>query len=342
MDNLSLMFQNGMGPLASLNMGRQMVADKQMAAEDLKAKQLANQNTATMNPLNAQFRQGQIAEQQAQLPGIVGDSQVKASAGQTEAATTGAKIAQRLSSLSNQVGVDKMQALGREGEIALKAAQVLKQYPPSHHKEVLSQAMQAFGGDPNSPLIAGVMKMPDAEVQKSLEALGTGMSMASSDYMQKSALQDSQNKSHERIADTNAAAQIYTAKINAASRESAAKARASAVKHMNSDQAFNYLASIPDSERTPDEQAWMEKVSKQRLAERAAGANAVAPTVLNQATPTQNALNTASQITNPQASAPPPSADVGNMAKQAWGAYEPDKYQYRVGPNGKLQRAPLR
>jgi hypothetical protein len=33
-------------------------------------------------------------------------------------------------------------------------------------------------------------------------------------------------------------------------------------------------------------------------------------------------------------------AAIQSGAMQAWGRYEPDKYEYRVGPNGKLQRKP--
>lgn len=312
--DLNTMFQNGMGPYAALQAGRQVVADRQMGDANLRAKQLENEQTAAMNPLNQQFRQGQIAQQGAELPGIQGQSASLASQGQVDTATTSAKVAQRLSSLSNQVGVDGMEKMGREGAMALQASQALAQYPPALHKEVLPKLLAQYGMDPNSPMVAGILKMPDEMVQKSLSTLGSGMALASKDYLQKSALQTDDNKSKERIADTHAAATIYSAKIMAASREAAANARAGAMKHMSVDQAIAMLETTAD--RSPEEDQQLVALKKQQLQARAAGAQAVAPTMLGQDTPLQAAAKAAGEPPASQAAPPAQSPTPHGKVKQ--------------------------
>lgn len=70
------------------------------------------------------------------------------------------------------------------------------------------------------------------------------------------------------------------------------------------DQKFAMLSSVPESERTPEENSQLEMISAQRISERTASAPAIASNVLQQKTPQQTALETAKTIT-------------GNKGKQA-------------------------
>lgn len=307
MSNLELMFNNGMKSLGSINLGRQMQADKQKEAEDLRTKQLANENSATMNPLNAQFRQGEIAQQAATLPGIQGQSQSLGAKGQEDAALVTQKIAAGFSKFSTQIGEDGMKKMGTEGARASQIAQTLSQYPPALHKEVLAKAVQAYGGDPKSPVYAGLLQAPDDQVQKGLEILGKGMSLASGEYMQKAALAGQNDASQERIGAGNNQASIRVAEINAEAKKAAAQSRASVMKHMNTDQKIAALSDLRASgEASQGELDQLEMLMKQKVLERSASASGVAPTVLGQATPTENAVSSVEGILNkkPQQEAP--------------------------------------
>lgn len=287
MGALDLMFQNGMKSTGSYALGQQLANEQQMNAAKLQEQQLANENAATMNPLNAQFKQSQIDQMQAQLPGIVGQSKSQVAQGDYDAETNAKRIASRLSDLDNQIGVNGMQQMGRDGEAALALASSLDQYPTYMHKEVAANAIKQYGGDPSSPLFAGIFSGADTDVSKKLKAVGSGMAMASSSYMQKNALQEAELKNRANIAAGNNATTIQAAKISAESRLAAAQARAQAVKHMNTDQAIAYLEM--QSDRTPEEDQHLRNLKEQRLKERAAGANAVPATILGQPTPLQNA-----------------------------------------------------
>lgn len=307
MGALDLMFQNGMKSTGSYALGQQLANDQQMNAAKLQEQQLANENAAVMNPLNQQFKQGQINEQQAQLPGLVGQSQTLASQGQVEAATTPYKIAQRISSLSNQIGVDKMQQMGREGQIASQAAEITKNYPPALHKEVYEKVYTQLGGDPNSPVLQGILKADDGNVVNIASTLGQGMALASHDYQQKLALQKDDNASKERIEDERAAAQIYTAKIAAESRKAAADARAKAMAKIPKTE--DKIAILEEAEAngtaTPEESDLLRRLKTHVYNEKTLAAPAVAPTVLNQETPTDRAKRLANGGSGQPATKPP-------------------------------------
>jgi hypothetical protein len=295
---LNTMFQNGMGNLAALQMGQQSGLDRQGMQADLMSKQLANQQTQqqinqadVMNPLNAQFMQGRLAAQQAELPGIVGQSQSTAAQGQYDTQVLGKKVAARLSQLGDQIGSDGMRKLGRTGEIAMQTAQILSQYPPALHKQLAPQIMQQFGVDPNDPVLKGVENMPDSEVVKSLATLGSGMSMASGDFLQKSALEAQRTAAQRDIATGNNETQRYVADTAANSRIQAAEKRVQSMyAKMNTDQKISTIEDeIAEGTASPARVEELHRLQAQRLKERAAGANALPAQMTGQSTPLQNA-----------------------------------------------------
>lgn len=289
--DLNTMYQNGMGNFASMNAGRQVGLDQARSLADLQAVQMQNDQSAIMNPLNAQFKQGQIAEQQAQLPGFVGQAQTLASQGQVDQSTTSAKIAQRLSSYTNQIGSDGVQKMGREGAIASQVAAVLQNYPPALHKEVAAKAWASFGGDPNSTVLASIEHMPDGQVAQDLGTLGKGMVMASGEYLQKAALEKTKLDSEEKIAAGHDTTSTTNARIMADSRVQAASARMTTMmQHMNMDQKISYLSDlVAQGTATDGERQELADLKKQQLMKPAVGANGVAPAVMGLPTPMQNA-----------------------------------------------------
>lgn len=357
---LNTMFQNGMPSMAAMQLGRQMPVDNQMMKEKLLEQQLQNQRTQVMNPLDAMMKQQQIEQtkqtieqMKAQLPGIEGQSKSLSAQGDYDTQTLSSKIASQLSKVTTQMGEDGVKRMGQEGTRILQVSQALDQYPPALHKEVLAKTLSAYGGDPKSPMIQGIMQMPDAQVKASLEAMGKGMAMASADYMRESALHDKDNASREKVADLHAAGQIYSAQLGADSRKSVAETQAEARM-----KAAEARAKAAMSQLSPDKQivllenekrngtldadgeAELQRLKAHVYTTRAAGANALPAQMVGEKTPIQNA-QAAAGMAQPQASigAEP---DLSKYMQEHGMPYEPDKYMYKLDPaTGKVFKAPL-
>jgi hypothetical protein len=333
MDSLEMMYKMGLKNQAAYQLPQQMQRDQAVAAEDLRTKQLANQQSMVMNPLNAQFKQGEIDQQQAQLPGLQGQAQSLAAQGQYDTQMLSSKVAAGISKNAAQIGDDGMKKLGHNGEIALKVSQMLAQYPPALHKEVAAKAFQTYGGDPD--VIQGILNMPDAAVAKGIAVMGQGMAMASSAYLQDKAKNDADNASRERVGAGNNAATIKAAQIMADSRLAAAKARASVIKNLKPEDQITALSGIPAEERTPEEQAQLTQLTQYMLSKAAAGSNQVAPQVMGQQTNQQTAQATGAAIFGggqPTAQPAGAASDIATYAKQKGLPYDPANYDYKIDP----------
>lgn len=298
MGTLDTMFQNGMRASGAMALGQQLPVEQQTNQANLQSLQLANQQSQVMNPLNAQFMQGRIQGQdlanqttEAQLPGVQGQSQSLVAQGKYDNDTNAQRIAGRLSDIANQIGVNGVMKMGRDGAIASQVAVELAQYPPSHHKEALPKLIEQYGGDPNSPTFQGLMQMPDGDVAKAAATLGKGMTMASGEYMQKQALQSDELKNRASIAAGNNAATIEAAKISAASRVQAAEKRAEQMmSHMNTDQKMAFLSDrIASGDATDGEKAQYQDLQNKKKEQRAAGINPLAANMTGTPTPVQQA-----------------------------------------------------
>lgn len=338
---LQLMFQNGMPSMAAMNMGQGMAADREMAAQKLRAATMENDQSAVMNPLNAQFRRGQIDQQGAELPGIQGVSQSRAAQGSEDTQLLASKVAEKISNMQTQIGANGMQQMGQDAEKLLHAAQIIKQLPPAMQKQAFAKAMQQYGGSADNPMFKGLMQAPDAEFQKSAEALGQGMALSSSKFVQTQTAALSHQASQASISAADNTSREKIAQIQADSRKAVAETRLKATKHMSTDQAIAFLTMAPD--RTPAEEDQLIALRKQKLEERAAGANAVAPNVLGQDNPLMAAAKAA------EASRTKPGTGHGDldqhelfskMAAAQKLPYDTSKFKYRIGPNGQLQSAP--
>lgn len=336
--DLSTMYQNGMGATASL-MGGQMASTAQAQdAEKLKQMQLETAQSATMNPLNAQFKQGQIAQQGAELPGIQGQSASLVARGNEDMQTMASNIAAKLSSAATRIGNDGMVQMGQDGEKLSHAAAIIANYPPALQKQMFLKAIQQYGGNVQSPMFQALMQAPDEGFQKAASTLGSGMALAGQKYAQESATAATHMQGQKDIAEGHDKTSVRVAEITAASREAAAKARAGAVKHMTTDQQIAFLTGIPVGDRTEAEQAQLIAISKQRIAEKTATANAVTPTIVGQKTNQQIGNETAENIhgsTNTQHSQP----DIATAAKAQWGGeYDPATYDYRMSNGVALRK----
>lgn len=344
--DLSSLYSNGAGASASLMAGQQFADQRAASAEALRAQQLANQGTAAMNPLNALFRQGQVNQQSAELPGIVGDSQSRAAAGQEAMQVLPQKVAAKFSQLATQIGADGMQQMGQDGEKLSTLSAAIKQLPPALQKDAFVKGYQAYGGNVQSPTVQALMQTPDAQFQSALEVTGKGMALAGSKYMQQSALQKQGEDMHERVAKGNNETSIEVAKLNAQARVDAAEKRATAMGQKVD--VLQQLLKVPMAQRDAEWNAQYTSAMESLTTLKAATGGDLAAAMMGGGRPVttdQRTTSTIDKVTNMNGGAKPnPQSDSpdihGAVTKAGWD-YEPDKYIYRINPQtGLAQRKP--
>lgn len=341
---LAMMFNHGMNGLAAQQMGRQLVTGQSQDEANLQSTQLANQNAAVMNPLNQQFRQGQIDQQAAELPGIQAKSDY-------DTDTVASKIATTLAQNSAAIGDAGIHQMRQEAEKLGQVNAVLSQFDPSVHKELLPKIMQQYGLNTDTPMAQALINTPPQYVQSMVGGLAKGMAEGTQAYYAntgqqaqaqtfKAAEDDKHYTNQKEIAAGNNAATIRAAEIQAESRKAVAQARAQAMSEiLGTDKAIARLE-MKGHSRTPEEEDTLESLKRQRLQERAAGANAVAPNVLGQKNPLEAAAEAAKprpregsvdQLQN--------ESQIAALAQKQGYAYEPAKYDYKI-IGGVLHRKP--
>lgn len=291
---------------ASQAFGTQVGMDQQMMQQKLRAAQLENDNSAAMNPLNQQFRQGQVAQQGAELPGVQAQSSMLGDQAKVSHDTLSQQVATKLSGMSAQIGVDGMKRLGADGEIMNQAAEAVKNVPPVMRVNALQSMIKQYGGDPNNPIYQGFYKTDPNKLPEALAVTGKGMALASQSYLQKASLDMQERNSREKIATGNNNTSIEVAKIQAASRETVAKERSQAVKHMTVGQGITYLTMLPD--RTSEQDTQLAKLITAQKEIGAAGSNALAAQVLGLMSPQEIAAQ--GGTATPQAKPNTPSKQV--------------------------------
>lgn len=262
MDSLSLMYQMGLKNQAAYALPQQLQNDQQIAAQKLRADTLANDQSQAMNPLDQMFKQGQINQQganlattQAQLPGVVGQSQSLASQGAIDQATQDSKIDVKNSDNKNQMGVNQAQTLAREGQVASMTAQALSQFPPALHKEAAAEIMKQYGVTEDSPLYHVLGQLPPNKVAAGLSHIGDGMVKTSAEYIKSMALQESKNRNDVQTTGMNNSTSLGVANITAGARIQAAEARAQMMYNtMDINKKITYLSdAVAQGVATPAE-----------------------------------------------------------------------------------------
>ncbi len=323
--DLQTMFNNGLGSFASIQAGQQAAEEQQKQAQAaemqkqlLQEQVLKNQQTQAMNPLDQMFRQGQVNQQQAQLPGLQAQSDMLGSQARVQQGTEASQIAQGLSKASTQIGEDGMKRMKDDATKAIQAAALLDTIPVMQRPAAFQSTMEKYGADPNSSFVKSFTNVPPDQLPTQLRNMGQGMALASEKYIQDKAQQDSVNKTHLEAARIGAGATLGAAKIAADSRMEVARQAASARQQMaankpkSTDQAIAALSAIPESERSQDEWNQLQLLSKQRIAERSAAINPMAAQMTGQ----PNAMATAQgqspvQVPQQQSAPQAPAAPAG-------------------------------
>lgn len=337
--DLGTMYQNGMGASASLMGGQMFTQAQAQDAQKLREMQLANDQTAVMNPLNAQFKQGEIARQGAELPGIRGTAQSLSAKGSEDTQLLSARVAEQLGELKTKVGGQGMVQMGQDAEKLLHAGQIIKGANPDQQKAIFAKAIQQYGGDPNNPMFAKLLAAPDADFENAVNVLGNGMATASSKFIQESKMEEAKTLSAEKIATGHDAATKYAAD----SRLQAAKERVKGmVATMGVDKTIGTLLKMKADNGgvlPPEYENELQEAKIQQLQARAAGVPAVAPTVLKQDTPLE-AARKAGEAGQPKPNAVPHGdIELAKAAQAQWGnSYDPKTYNYRMN-NGVVERS---
>lgn len=138
------------------------------------------------------------------------------------------------------------------------------------------------------------------------------------------------------------------ARINAASRASVAASAAnnSKTKLSYENAAVAHKEAAAEALEKGDIKSYEKHLAEYENFSKLALEKAAAPAVKGEEARTKGKEELLNTMTGGRSSSgrigggPSTGNDVETGAKKAWGAYEPDKYDYRVGPNGNLQRKP--
>lgn len=342
MSNINSLYNNGAGSLASFFTGQEQSASRQKQEQAMQYERQKMQQEAALHPLDVRQKQATLDQMAAQLPGLQGQSASMVAKGVEDTSGLAQKLALNLEKISGQIGEEGMKKLKQEGERALQAAAAMANLPPHTHKQVFQQFSQQFGGDPNSPMSKAILAMPDAEFAKGLKALGEGMALASSKFIQDTSLKKQENDSQEKINKQNNDARLEAERIKAEARAKAEGIRAASRQQgLSFEKQLNLLTAIPETERTPDDWNRMTELKTMMYTKSSLSGNATTPEILGQETPTDRAKRLAQPENRP--ATPAPNAVAGDdpkaFAKANGLPYDESKYHYKM-VNGQLLKKP--
>jgi hypothetical protein len=343
--DLSALFQAAPNT-AGMMMGQQFASAQQSNQLADEQQRLQNEQTAAMNPLNQQYRRGEINQQAAQLGGFQADSDIKGVNARVAKAGEADNIQLAHQKALSGMSAEQLTQMGQEGQKLSYLGAQLESVPPMLRTQFLQQRLSSLGIDPNGQVGQTLLADPSK-----LATIGKSMALSSAEHIQKRQLEDEKLRSAEKIGAGNNSATIQSAQILANSRLGAAQVRAG---DGSFESRFGKLKSAKDKHAALIDEAQRSMQNgdtdgASQYLQRAATLRPQAEAEINAPKAGTPNLPAMGLPANPTPSIAPPSApatsqqgapDVGSMAQQSWGAYEPNKYEYRVGPNGNLQRKP--
>jgi len=316
--------------LANIFQGMQNDRYGQMTPLEVMIKEKeAAQAKAVNNPASLDlFRQGQEGQWKTQ-----------SAAGQFDEAVVRDKISAEVAKYKASVPEAQFKQETAEMENIYRALEIglpqLEQIPPGMMRNQAAMKLaQQFGLDPKligSMAVNGGLN--DLEALKKLKAqLGYTLSETTKhrQEMQKEELKSVTDLEKSRIA---ADASMANANLRKKDTEADALADLRKKAAAGNPEAFLMLADLTDD---PKEKARYTELAKQaalrREAERRALASGRPDVGAITGLPTQ-------QTTNPYATEnTPQDSNIKDSAIKAWGQYQPDAYEYRIGPSGNIQR----
>lgn len=318
------------------------------SAQENQAQQLANQKMATMMPLEAQQMQLGNQMKQAMLPGLMGQSASQLAAGQTALQTQASNAQSILAKNISSMTGDQAQTLTNVGQILNQTGAALQNVPPAARPAMLNAIGQKYGVD-LSQQYPQLMQMDPNQLPAALSQIGQSMVGASTAWQQFQMQQNTQKD----IANTNAASRLGAATIAANASMANAKTAAQARELLMNTMQFQAKleAKVAAGTATPAE---VQELNQLRILNAMHSTNPYMGSLLFGPQAGQIPSQVIPQV--PTNGGAPAGTGAGGQiqgggggqsieaaANAAWGSkdtpgYQPDKYMYRIGPDGKIQR----
>lgn len=325
-----------------------MDLEKQLFPEKLRQQQLMNQTA------------------EAQIPGIQAQSSIAGDNARFSAETIGKKIDTELSNLKGKIGENELRQLSAAGAAFAQAGGALEGVP---YAAAHARAKQLLG----SHYMPELDQVSPGALGQVLSMMGEKMQTAGTKFLTTAYGVDKKTESAERIATGKNATEIEKARIAAQARMAQfskdyeeAKAAAKAKYGGYPQQSGYYSAkalevaeqaalegdpeALQSALRMAKVYAQMAEEAKQQEIKKAVAAavegNKAKPDINAVGIPTVTPPGAQPGGPNPVLSPNNPSVSPSGQTpmgspevfKQAFGAYEPDKYEYRMGPNGPQRR----
>lgn len=298
-----------------------------------------------------QQAQAVTANTQAQLGGYQGDSMSRLAKGNEDQATLGSSIEAK--NAANRLSTNQSQAtdLVTTGQKLGQAGAMLQSIPsfntPAGNSRVLAlhQLAQQYGIPTDHPVFQELSQMDPENIPKALQTLGTNLAMSDSKFQGQRAIEQDKTQASLTNNENTTQAKITAAQIAADARVQSAQLMMQRMQqHMSLEQRLSQLLQVPADQR---DQNWSKNYSDTYKtvvgARQAAANNYLGPEIMSgqaATTPGQRTDSTINDVTGGSK----PSQSGGPSQEQVKAAgfdYEPNKYKYRLGPNGQIQRAPI-
>lgn len=235
-----------------------------------------------------------------------------------------------------------LDSVNQLGQLAGSVASTMDNVPAPARAAAMAQLLQQQGvnveqlkGTALEPLLSGD---PDMLRQFSQQAI-----QSSASFQTQMALEEKKAQTQENVANTQGTAHVQAAQASADARRYAAdQKRVIDQLKQTTDQAVAQLTSRigTPQEQPGDKERLQFLADQQRQVHQLAAQNTQQLLQMQTNAPT---LNIGSGTPAPSGGGQPAAVGgpaLGEAAKASFGAYEPDKFDYRVGPNGNLQRKP--
>lgn len=270
----------------------------------------------------------------AQTSHVNADTTAQNLTNQGTAATQPGAIAATNAGNQTKITSDHVQALQQVGTIAGQVAGLMDNVPPAARPAAMGQIVQQYGIDPNSlgPLMSGDPDQLRQFSQQSIQAGSAYQEQLLKGNQEYSKQLDSTNalvSGRQSVAETQAQARTDAARISAQQRQQ----QYTAIKGQ-------LVAKVAAGTASPQEKATLNWIAQTEQLSKSG--NAMASSMMG--------LDTQPNTPAVPDSSPAPSGGGGNpptnnpgpaiqKAVEASGAtYDPQNFDYRVGPNGSIQR----
>lgn len=272
---------------------------------------------------------------------------------QFESAVLGDKIQAFKDQVANKRDEASYEKFMRGSQSMGKLGTMLENIPPVARPAALKQMAGQMGIGDDNPMLSHLLEMDPNELPATLGTYsqklyeqGDAARLRKQQDDAAMSREELQRTTQREIAAGNNATTLQAARIGADARLGAASARGAggAPYKESPDQAMARMAreKVESGEWNPEEA--IQFLQRYQFNKNTLRVPDTAPQVMQGGTPTTPAARTEAAVANalPQKGAPAPAAqaapDIATAVKKAGQNYEPDKYDYRVTPDGRVQR----